>query len=89
MSVNKIEKDYNKKAEEYERLVGGRTVIEDQDEYEKLVKIRSELEQIRLELEEDRKELMREAQKVSRESENLGNCRRMPLGVVKSVEIYW
>ena len=81
--------EYNRRVMEYERLVGGRTVIEDEEEYQKLQSIYNELELIGRELEWDREELMSEAELVSTESENLGKCRRMPLGIVENVEIYW
>ncbi len=81
--------EYNRRVVEYEQLVAGRTVIEDQEEYHKLQSMYNEIELIGRELERDREELMREAELVSTESENLGNCRRMPLGIVESVEIYW
>ena len=81
--------EYNKRVMEYDRLVGGRTVIEDQEEYRKLQSIYKELELIKRQLEWDKEELMWESEQISTEIESLGNCRRMPLGVVKSVEIYW
>lgn len=80
---------YNQRVEEYELLVGGRTVIEDQSEYDKLRNMYDELKQMRLKLEQERTELNKEAHRINLEIENLGRCRREPLGVVKSVEIYW
>ncbi len=80
---------YNRIAREYELRVGGRTVIEDEVEYAELRDMHNELERIKLELEIQRTEIINEAFAISTKSEELGSCRREPLGVVESVEIYW
>jgi hypothetical protein len=80
---------YNQKVEEYEFMLGGRTVIEDEAEYDKLRNMYDELDQMRSELDQERAELNKEVYRINAEIENLGRCRREPLGVVKSVEIYW
>lgn len=80
---------YERQVEEYERLVGGRTVIEDHAEYEMLNEMSKALNSTRRELDLQRNQLMHEAYLVTSAREDLGNCRREPLGVVKSVEIYW
>jgi hypothetical protein len=82
-------KAYERQVEEYERLVGGRTVIEDHTEYDMLNEMSKVLNSTRSELELQRNQLMHEAYLVTSAREDLGNCRREPLGVVKRVEIYW
>ncbi len=80
---------YELQVEEYERLVDGRTVIEDHAEYEMLNEMSKTLNSTMHELEVLRNQLMHEAYLITSAREELGNCRRKPLGVVKRVEIYW
>lgn len=80
---------YQRRGDEYETELDGRTVIEDPEEYQKLLKMQEELEQMYSEMEEERLQLNTEVSRINREIENLGNCWREPLGIVESVEIYW
>jgi len=68
-------KEYNKRANEYISMLGGRTVIYNHSEYRKLKRMHDELEKERVELESQR--------------EILGDYGWEPLGVVSHVEIYW
>ena len=89
-------KAYNMLSAEYELRLGGRTVINDPDEYAELSRIYDELEIMRLELEIENVELDREGAQIMQEREDLeeefdrlGWYNVTSPGIISSVEIYW
>ena len=92
---NKV-KSYNMLSAEYELRLGGRTVINDPDEYAELSRMHDELEIMRLELEIENVELDREGAQIMQEREDLeeefdrlGWYNVTSPGIVSRVEIYW
>ena len=89
-------KAYNMLSAEYELWVGGRTVINDPDEYAELSRMYDELEVMRLELELEGVELdiegaqiMQERIDIEEEFDRLGWYNATSPGIISSVEIYW
>lgn len=80
---------FNRAIEEYELLLGGRAVITDPAEYEKLSNINDQLESRRLELTQEQLVLERENAYLEGEFGRLGRYKWFPLGTVRSVDIYW
>ncbi|MCD6567561.1 MAG: hypothetical protein J7K94_02335 [Dehalococcoidia bacterium] len=73
---------YNQDVAQYNEEVGGRTVIYDQQEYNKLKAKYNMLKRERLRLEN-------EVAGLQSQRESLGGCCWSPLGVVSQVEVYW
>ena len=81
---------------EYELRVGGRTVINDPDEYAELSRMYDELEMMRLELELENvvldiegAQIMQDRVDIEEEFDRLGWYNVTSPGIISSIEIYW
>ncbi len=85
---SKIE-TFDKDAKAFETMLGGRTLIADFAEYEKLTKMLYELKERESKIKADRNSLLWESEQLIWEYNMLGGSEWKPGGLVKSVEIYW
>lgn len=86
---NKSVEAYERDAEAYEKARGGRTFINDYEEYEQLNKTYNDLKARKKELDIRGNELDARRDRLDERQEELGYYRWEPLGVVTSVEVYW
>ena len=85
---NRAVEAYEMDLKAYEEMLGGRTVIDDPTEYERLNKMYNELKRTEKELDLQYEKLQRQKEELDRLEEELG-CSWEPLSIVTEIKIYW